>query len=145
MITPARFDLKQTPGHCEFTLPIRTMSEANVSEPWQTRARRHREQKELVRAVLSFVRSKIPLPCTITMRRYGVRMLDAHDNLPISFKHILDHICAHITGDKRPGRADGYQGFTFKYEQEKSKDYFIKIIIDFSCEQSGAIVESRVG
>lgn len=132
MITLPRFDVKNELKHFEFSLPIKTVSEANISEPWQKKMRRHREQKSMISYAMSQIGDRIHLPCKIILKRYGKRLLDAHDNLPISFKHILDHICAHITGDKRPGRADGYAGFTFVYDQEKSKEYFIKITIDFS-------------
>ena len=127
----ARFDYQVSPGRVSFTLPLKTLSEANVSEHWSKRASRHKEQKAAVNHAMNLVKSRLRMPCTITCKRYGKRLLDAHDNLPISFKHILDQICVCITGDKRPGRADGHQGFTFRYDQEKSKEYFIKITIDF--------------
>ena len=116
-----------------FTLPLRTLSEANISEHWTKRADRHKKQKLMVSYAMSRVKPYISMPCTITCKRYGTRLLDAHDNLPISFKHILDQICVAITGDKRPGRADGHPGLTFKYDQEKSKTYYIKITIESTC------------
>lgn len=92
---------------------------------------RKNEQKSKISYMLGKIKGKICTPCTITMVRYGKRLLDAHDNLPISFKYILDTVCAFVTGDNRPGRGDGYPGLKFVYAQEKSKDYFIRIVIDF--------------
>jgi len=127
----ARFDYQVTPGRVSFTLPLKTLSEANISEHWTKRAARHKQQKSAIHYMMNLVQPHVKIPCTITCKRYGKRLLDAHDNLPISFKHLVDQICVCITGDKRPGRADGNPGFTFKYEQEKSKEYFIKVTIDF--------------
>lgn len=126
-----RFDSEVKEGSVSFTLPLKTFSEANISEHWRVRADRHKKQKAHVGYAMNLVKSKIKMPCTVTLKRYGKRLLDAHDNLPISFKHILDQVCIGITGDKRPGRADGHSGLTFKYQQEKSKEYFIKVTIDF--------------
>jgi len=112
------------------------LSEANISEHWTKRADRHKKQKLMVSYAMSRVKEYISMPCTITCKRYGKKLLDAHDNLPISFKHILDQICIGITGDKRPGRADGHSGLTFKYDQEKSKTYYIKITIEYPCPKS---------
>lgn len=111
-------------------LPLKT-KEYNVVEKWQDRVARHTKQKYSILYVMNELKDHVKMPCTLTFKRYGKKLLDAHDNLSGSFKHIVDHVCACITGDKRPGRADGHPGFTFKYEQEKSKEYFIKVTIDF--------------
>lgn len=118
-------------GRVSFTLPLKTLSEANLSEHWTKRAARHKEQKLMVGYAMTQVKQLVKMPCTIIMKRYGKRLLDAHDNLPISFKHVADQISKEITGDIRPGRADNNPGLTFKYDQEKSKEYFIKVTIEF--------------
>jgi hypothetical protein len=122
-------------GGVTFTLPIRTYSEANCSENWRKKHARHKTQKAMVSYAMMRSKEYVSLPCTVTMKRYCKTFLDYQDNLPISFKYILDTICAHITGDFRPGRADGRPGFTFAYEQEKSKNYFIRITIQSACKE----------
>jgi len=116
-----------------FTLPFRTYSEGNLSEHWTKRATRHKLHKEGIAKVMKGLTCKITMPCTITLTRYAKQFLDAHDNLRTSFKYIVDKICAEITGDHRPGRADGRAGFTFQYEQKKSKEYAISVLIEFDC------------
>lgn len=55
--------------------------------------------------------------------------MDAHDNLRMALKYLLDSVCAEITGELRPGLADANPGFTFEYDQQKSKNYAVKIEI----------------
>ncbi len=44
-------------------------------------------------------------------------------------KYILDAICEAITGDFRPGRADGSDQIEVSYKQVSSKEYGVKIEI----------------
>jgi hypothetical protein len=113
----------------EIILPLRTVSEANCFEPWQKKHKRHKAQKRAVIFSIMTVKSLIKTPCTIRITRFAPKMLDAHDNLRISVKYILDQVCAEILNDFRPGRADGYEGFKFEYDQVKSKEYAVKIEI----------------
>jgi hypothetical protein len=46
-------------------------------------------------------------------------------------KYINDQVCAEITGDHRPGRADDNEEITIQYDQIKSKVFGVKIIIEF--------------
>lgn len=46
-------------------------------------------------------------------------MLDAHDNLPMSMKCVTDTIASLLTGDRRPGRADGCLDLKIRYDQRK--------------------------
>lgn len=120
------------PGHVAITLPIRTYS-PNQYEPWQKKAKREKAQKRAVMFAMIPIkethRDILSLPCTVRLTRFAPKFLDAHDNLPMSQKKILDQTCAEITGDFVPGRADSYAGFTFQYDQVKSKVYGIKIEI----------------
>ncbi len=110
-------------------LDIKAANEANHAEPWRKRHARHKGQKKEIFVALLNCKQIIKLPCTLRFTRYAPKMLDAHDNLPMAFKWILDSCCAEITGDHRPGLADGNKGFIFQYDQMKSKKYFIKIEI----------------
>ncbi len=113
------------------TLPIRTVSEANISEHWSKKADRHKKHKGMVSLYLKPLRKHLKLPCKITMVRYAPRKLDRHDNLPMSFKYILDACCEIITNDFRPGRADDCERIEVSYEQVSHKEY--GIIIYFKC------------
>ena len=110
-------------------LPIRTVSEANSFEHWTKKHKRHTAQKQAVMLSLKPHRDKITLPCHIKLTRVAPRKLDRWDNLPMSVKYILDTCCAMITGDHRPGRADGDERITVSYEQETNADY--SVIIEF--------------
>lgn len=113
------------------SLPIKTISEANCEQAWQVRHKRHKKQKNAVFWALLEIKHLIKMPCTITFVRYAPAFLDEHDNLPMAFKWICDAICAEITGDFTPGRADGSKKIKKKYDQVKSKIYGIKIIIEY--------------
>jgi hypothetical protein len=127
-----------------FTLPIVTVSEANGgvkearkvngkikyrAEHWTEKHRRHKLQQGSVSLMLRPMASKLRMPCHITLTRYAPRMVDKFDNLPMAFKYILDIICAVISGDNRPGRADSHEGLVVTYEQELTPKYGIKVHI----------------
>lgn len=118
-------------GRIEVTLPIRTVSEANSSEHWTKKHKRHKKQQFLVTLAIKGLKCKLTLPCEIKLTRYAPRCLDKHDNLPMSFKYILDCICGIITPGKKAGRADDDDRISVLYHQEKSKKYSIKIEITF--------------
>ncbi len=111
------------------TEPINLANEANSSEGWRAKHARHKAQKKAIFVAMLPVKELVKLPCTLKITRYAPKLLDAHDNLPYSCKWVMDQLCAEITGDLRPGRADNVKGFTFLYAQEKSKIYAIRIEI----------------
>ena len=115
------------PNWVEIILPIRTVSEANCTEHWRIKYKRHRKQKALVYLLLRPKRHLFTFPCHITMTRYATRKLDKHDNLPMSLKYILDACCEVITNDYRPGRADSDERIEVTYNQFISKHYAVKI------------------
>lgn len=125
------FGTKSEPGRIEIFLPLRTVSEANCFEAWRNKHKRHKSQKRAVMFAMIPVKHLVKTPCTLRFVRYAPRPLDAHDNLRISLKYILDQTCAEILNDFRPGRADGFKDFTFEYDQVKSKEYAVKIEILF--------------
>ncbi len=112
-------------------LDIKAANEANHSEPWRKRHARHKGQKKSIFVALLNCKQLVSFPCVLRFTRYAPKMLDAHDNLPMSFKWILDSCCAEITGDHRPGLADSNKGFTFQYDQVNSKKYYVKIEISW--------------
>lgn len=111
------------------TLPIRTISEANSFEPWRVKYARHKEQKRLVALGLNPLRQHVKLPCRLMLTRFAPDALDVFDNLPMSFKYIVDAVCAIITGDYRAGHADSDTRISIACDQEKSDAYGIRIVI----------------
>lgn len=120
-----------TPNKVEFFLNIRTISEANCSEHWTKRHKRHKKQKSILFWSFLEVKQYVKLPCTITFVRYAPKTLDKHDNLPMSMKWLCDALCAEITGNYIIGQADSSDQIKIQYDQIKSKIYAVKIIIEF--------------
>lgn len=118
-------------GKVIIDLPIQTKSEANCFEHWRIKHARHKEQQRIVSRVLSPLRDKIKLPCKVMLTRFAPDELDAFENLPMSFKYIVDAVCAIITGDYRPGRADSDKRISLACNQVKSKEYGIRIEVTF--------------
>jgi len=113
------------------TLPIKTVSEANSSEPWFRRYGRHKEQQRVVGLALNPLKGYVRLPCRIMLTRFAPDELDTFDNLPMSFKYIVDGICAILTGEMRAGKADSDKRISIACDQVKSKEYGIRIEITF--------------
>lgn len=112
-------------------LPIKTKSEANSFEHWTIKHARHKSQQRAVTYALKPHLPVIRLPCRVLLTRLAPRFLDKHDNLPMSFKYILDAICSIITGNYISGNADNDERITIAYDQVKSKEYGIRIEITF--------------
>jgi hypothetical protein len=114
-------------GKILLDLPIKTVSEANCFEPWQVKHGRHKQQQRIVSLALNPLKGTIQLPCSILLTRFAPEKLDPFDNLPMSFKYIVDAVCAIITGEYRPGRADGDERISISCHQVKSAEYGIRI------------------
>ncbi len=109
-------------------IPLRTKSEANCAEHWTVRQKRHKRQQAIVAIALKPVLQQIRLPCKLTLTRLAPHKLDKHDNLPMSFKYIVDAICSVITGNFVAGQADSDERIDISYDQIVSKEYGIRII-----------------
>lgn len=127
-----------------FELPIKTVSEANCTEHWTTKSKRHKSQAFFVRmAFLQYI-EQVTLPVTITMTRCASRELDS-DNLQMAFKWIRDELSELVISDKVVrtyqsksgrtievrGRNDCHIDITWNYKQEKRKKNGIIIVFDF--------------
>jgi hypothetical protein len=136
--------IEQSTSLIELMIPIVTVSEANggvkkcykwrgktryKSEHWTDKHSRHKKQKGAVFLMLKPYKSKISLPCHITLTRFAPNKLDRFDNLPMSLKWILDACCAVITGDYRPGRADDNELIDVSYKQVINQSYSVQIRI----------------
>lgn len=120
-------------GRVTLTLPIKTVSEANSTEHWQRKAKRHRQQKQRVQLFMCNYRELIKFPVKITITRIAPRKLD-FDNLVMSQKFLLDGVCDQLVPGLRPGRADADPRILpVVYEQEKGapKFYATRVQFDF--------------
>lgn len=118
-------------------IPIKLVSEANSSEHWTKKSKRHKIQKLLIRSYL--MREKIPpLPICVTLIRYAPRPFDS-DNLQSAFKYARDAISEFVTGCNQAGMADSDPRIKWVYKQEKTteKEHFIliEILSDFPSEE----------
>lgn len=110
-------------------LPIRTISEANSTEHWTKKSKRHRQQAFFIQCALKKNIASISLPCHIKITRKGKRKLD-FDNLTISQKWVVDAVCDLLIPGLRAGRADNDPRITVSYSQEISDRYGIRIEIE---------------
>lgn len=112
-------------------LPIKTASEANSSEHWAQKAKRHKLQKRWIKTAFMKNRPHIALPAHVILTRIAPRELDSQDNLPTSLKYVCDAIAEQLTGNFVPGRADSDKRISWEYKQEKGKvrEYAVKIEI----------------
>lgn len=108
-----------------FTVPIKTVSEANSHTHWRARQRRAKSQREAVYVVAlaekllyrsaAGCRLPVDLPAVVTLTRIAPLALDC-DNLPSSMKHCRDELAAMIglPNDRDPR-------VKWAYAQEKCK------------------------
>lgn len=123
-------------------LAIATVSEANTSEHWSKKSKRHKQQQWLVRLSFDKYVADMPLPCIVTLTRLSHRMIDSDNNVS-AFKYIRDELSECLIPAKRghyiskkgkvvpiKGRADSDERITWVYAQEKSKVMGIRIAIE---------------
>lgn len=114
-------------------LSLKTVSEANCSEHWTKKSKRHRQQQFFIRQLFKQEPVKIALPCEVKMVRLASRTLDS-DNLVSAFKWIRDELseCLIPSTKKGKGRSDSDPRITWVYDQGKSSRTGIRIEISFS-------------
>lgn len=113
----------------QIKIPLRLAAESNSSDHWTKKAKRHKIQKLLVKSYLN--RYELPpLPCLIKLTRIAPRQLDKHENLPMSFKWIIDAIADHYIPGLQAGRADSDPRLSFEFFQTKGDVEEYAIIIE---------------
>jgi hypothetical protein len=122
--------LTTSPGKTTLVMPIKIVSENNLSEHWTKKHRRHVVQKKTVKYYFSLLEDIPHPPCHIILTRISPRLLD-FDNLTGSLKWILDAVCDQLIPGLKPGRADGDKRLSFEYQQKKGlpRQYGIQIEI----------------
>ena len=114
-----------------WNIPLRTVSELNCSQHWAVKAKRHRLQKKIIKIALAKDIKNVTLPCTITLIRLAEKKLDAHDNLPASFKYVTDQICELLIPGLKEGKADDDERIKVAYKQEKAKRTSLRVEIEY--------------
>lgn len=133
-----------------FDLPIKTVSEANCSEHWSVKAKRHRQQQWFIRLAYSrylpnlVIDTSLGQPCyQIKMIRIAPRKLD-DDNLVSAFKWIRDELSELLIPEKAmsyidkkgktqklKGRADSDERIVWKYDQLIDRAYSVRIEVTY--------------
>lgn len=111
-------------------IPIRTVSEANCSEHWRKKHKRHKNQQFFVKLALKNDICQVSLPCHVKVIRLALRELD-FDNLVSSQKWVIDAICDSIIPGLQAGRADSDKRISISYYQEKKAIQGIRIEITY--------------
>ncbi len=122
-------------------IPIRTVSEANRHEHWSAASKRHRSQQLTVRLSFWHYMTLYKLPAIVTITRLAPRVLD-DDNLVSALKWIRDelaeimlpdipahYMCCHGRIMSQKGRCDSDPRIKWRYDQEKRKEYGVRIEI----------------
>jgi len=110
---------------------VKTVSEANSSEHWSKKHKRHSLQKKAISWKWLEEKPFIKKPCRIRISRISPRVLDVGDNLPMSMKYIRDTIADKINPGLAIGRADDDPDIKWDYAQERGapKEYAVRIEI----------------
>jgi len=114
----------------DWFIPVKTVSEMNVTGHWSLRHKRFKEQKQRILSRWLEDRVKIPTPCHVLLIRVAPRMLD-DDNLRPSLKACRDIIADIIIPGKAAGFADSSLLISWEYQQEKrlAKQYGLHVRI----------------
>lgn len=121
-------------------LPIETASEANSTEHWTKKSKRHRLHDKWI--LYEYNKSPFELKPNDKIKvkwiRVAVRKLDEGDNLPMAFKYARDFLASKLVPGKTRGQADSDPRITWEYDQVSPKD--AQQLLNFKFPR-GAIVE----
>ena len=109
---------------------LRLVSEGNERENRYAKAKRIRDQKQIVAAFFRVKRPDRPtFPLVVTITRLGPRALDS-DNLASSGKHVRDAVATWLGVDDGVAErtiVDGLPQVEWRVTAEKSKVYGVRI------------------
>lgn len=104
-------------------IPLKTVSLLNVREHWRQTANRKAEHRHIVGLYFNG-KQRPELPVTVTLTRRSPGVLDAHDNLPSAFKHIVDGLATWLGIDDADPRV------TWKYAQQRCTRSDFGVIVE---------------
>lgn len=108
-------------------IPTPTVSEANCTEHWTKRYKRHKQQKAWVYGLFKANMPNLQLPVIVRLTRCGKKKLDEHDNLRTSLKYFCDAIADRLIPGLRPGLADSDPRIKWTYDQVISDRLGVKV------------------
>jgi hypothetical protein len=125
----------------QWTMNVATTSEANCSEHWSVKSKRHRKQQEITKFYFMNFVPLIKLPCRVHLVRLSPRKLD-DDNLRTALKYIRDELSdllippeknTYVTkfGKRIPlkGRQDSHRDLSWSYDQQHSKIQGVQVML----------------
>ena len=112
----------------EWIVPLKTVSEANMSEHWTKAHKRHKAQKIAIKLYCNALKThRVGPGDTIVLSRLSSRRLD-YVNLVVSLKWIQDAVAEIIFPSLAPGRADDEKhGIIWHFEQEIAKKQAVRV------------------
>lgn len=108
-----------------FTIPIRTVSVANLREHWRARAKRVEQERCAVALVMPRKNWLSFLPAVVTLTRIAPRPVDS-DNLTICCKSLRDQIADELG---LPNDRDPRVEWRYAQERGKPKEYAVRVEI----------------
>jgi hypothetical protein len=116
-------------------IPIKTVSEANKTEHWTKKHKRHKAQRNAVEIYCGKLVTKMleldSVPTMISLTRVAPRALDQGDNLPMALKSIRDYIANLLSPGLQIGRADDLDQFKWRYGQRRGAVREYAVIVEF--------------
>lgn len=113
----------------DLEVPVRIVSEANQRGAWFAGyTRKKRQQAEVSRCL--HTRERPPLPCKVTLTRYGAGLLDS-DNMVGGFKHVRDQVAEWLgCGDSTRDPIKWVYGEQVKTTKDDAPRYWCRIEIE---------------
>jgi hypothetical protein len=111
----------------EVDIPCRTVSEANTGGSLRGKLARKSKVKAIAADCLPDLKTEFPLPCVVTLTRFGTRKLDS-DNLAASLKAVRDVVAKWLSVD------DGDEGprgkVRWRYKQAAAWAPFVRVRVE---------------
>lgn len=109
----------------EFVVSVRTVTESNANGYWRVRHKRAKAQRQAAQwAAMATGSEKPTLPMVVTLTRLAPKRMDCDNNVSAG-KHVRDGVADWL------GIDDGHPGIAWRYAQEASKEYGVRVVIEW--------------
>lgn len=136
-ITDARAERDEAAGRATLHLDgLRLASSVNRAEHRAVRGRRIARQRSAVEAALAQAGTPLPVPCVVTITRFGPRAMDS-DNVVTACKHVRDAVAAwllpvrqsdgRVVGDDSPSAP-----IEWRCVGEVRKTWGVRVVVEVS-------------